>query len=383
MNKMWSLSCLLACTVFTSGASLPSAAEPDSADPGIKLQLNGQAVSFSCMPRLIDSTLMVPLRDLSEALGVQVEWDEATQSATATKADRSIRITAGTVQAERRNQPVQLDTAPRMEAGKLYVPVRFFSESFDFNVFWDGPARSVSIADASTALPAVGSAERLQQLLEESAAQGYDTTGIAALPAAVEDSSAIVKRSPAAALKEDASASAASSAASAAPESKPSFSGTNIQVKGVDEADIIKTDGSLIYQVNRNRVLITAAYPADQMKVLQTLSFEDKNFRAQELYVDEHRLIVIGSTSYPLEDNKPVPDGEELSVPAVQAADGTSASAMKIRLIPSRPQRTTTKAIIYEPESSSGAFSKTREAELEGCLCLLPQSGRLPVFRHQ
>lgn len=361
MKKMWSLSCLLACTVFTSGTSLSSAAEPVSSEPGIKLQLNGQAIAFSSMPRLIDNTLMVPLRDLSEALGVQVEWDEAAKSASAKKADRSIRITAGTVQAERQNQQVQLDTAPRMEAGKLYVPARFFSESFDFNVFWDGPNRSVSIADASTALPVVGSVEHLQRLLEESAARGYDTS-IAALPAAVEDSTAIVKRSPAAALKENASASASASTAS---ETKPAFSGTNIQVEGVDEADIIKTDGSLIYQVSRNRVLITAAYPADRMKVLQTLSFDDKNFRARELYVDEQRLIVIGSTTYPVED-KPDPAGEELSVPAVQAGDGTATSAMKIRLIPSRPQRTATKAVIYQPDGSSGTFSKTREVELEG-----------------
>ena len=41
----------------------------------------------------------------------------------------------------------------------------------------------------------------------------------------------------------------------------PSYSTTNIQVAGVDEADIIKTDGHYIYTISGRNVSILMAYP--------------------------------------------------------------------------------------------------------------------------
>ena len=41
------------------------------------------------------------------------------------------------------------------------------------------------------------------------------------------------------------------------------YSATNIQVAGVDEADIVKNDGKYIYTANQNKVVIVMAYPAD------------------------------------------------------------------------------------------------------------------------
>ena len=68
-------------------------------------------------------------------------------------------------------------------------------------------------------------------------------------------------------------------------------------MEGVDEADIVKTDGTYIYQVNRERLIIARAYPAEDMKVVSTLDYGNKGFSPQEIYVDEKHLIVIGQTS--------------------------------------------------------------------------------------
>jgi len=38
------------------------------------------------------------------------------------------------------------------------------------------------------------------------------------------------------------------------------YSTTNVQVEGVDEADVVKTDGKYIYQINNNRVVVIKAY---------------------------------------------------------------------------------------------------------------------------
>ena len=89
-----------------------------------------------------------------------------------------------------------------------------------------------------------------------------------------------------------------------------SFSSTNVQVEGVDEADSVKTDGKYIYQVVNNKIVITLAYPAKEMKIVNTIGFEDKNFYPFEIYADSNYLTVIGSfdreTQYNIQQNSKV-----------------------------------------------------------------------------
>ncbi|MEK7173384.1 MAG: beta-propeller domain-containing protein, partial [Patescibacteria group bacterium] len=40
------------------------------------------------------------------------------------------------------------------------------------------------------------------------------------------------------------------------------YSGTNIQVEGVDEADFVKNDGKYIYTLTQNKLVIVDAFPA-------------------------------------------------------------------------------------------------------------------------
>ncbi len=84
----------------------------------------------------------------------------------------------------------------------------------------------------------------------------------------------------------------------AADEDSKDYSTTNNQVEGVDEADIVQTDGEYIYQVNKNRVIVARAYPADKMTVVAVVRFsDDSSFIPSELLLGEHKLIVIGSTA--------------------------------------------------------------------------------------
>lgn len=74
-----------------------------------------------------------------------------------------------------------------------------------------------------------------------------------------------------------------------------SFTPANARTPGVDEADIVITDGDYIYQLTGDRLLIIHAQPADALSVSGTITFADANFYPQELYVDGDRLAVIGS----------------------------------------------------------------------------------------
>jgi inhibitor of cysteine peptidase len=50
------------------------------------------------------------------------------------------------------------------------------------------------------------------------------------------------------------------------------YSKTNIQVEGVDEADIVKSDGEYIYVVSGGNITIVKAYPPEEAKVLSKIS---------------------------------------------------------------------------------------------------------------
>jgi uncharacterized secreted protein with C-terminal beta-propeller domain len=79
-----------------------------------------------------------------------------------------------------------------------------------------------------------------------------------------------------------------------------SYSDTNIQVAGVDEADIIKTDGKYIYVMANNSLYLAEAYPAESARILAHVAIP--GFNPQELYIGEDRLMVFGTTYYSFDE---------------------------------------------------------------------------------
>ncbi len=71
------------------------------------------------------------------------------------------------------------------------------------------------------------------------------------------------------------------------------YSRTNTQVTGIDEDDIVKTDGTYIYMPLNNEIIISKVYPADDMKLVKKLSYD--NFYPYSVYVDDNYLVVIGT----------------------------------------------------------------------------------------
>jgi len=74
------------------------------------------------------------------------------------------------------------------------------------------------------------------------------------------------------------------------------YSETNVQVKGVDEADIIKTDGEYIYMINSGKFVVLKGYPVGEAEVLSEVEFFDEQFSPYEIFVEGDRVLVFGST---------------------------------------------------------------------------------------
>ncbi|MHC0039565.1 beta-propeller domain-containing protein [Pseudoneobacillus sp. C159] len=87
------------------------------------------------------------------------------------------------------------------------------------------------------------------------------------------------------------------SAAEPSSSSKSSdFSETNNQVQGIDESDIIKTNGEYVFHAIDGKVKIIKAFPTNQMEVLEPLTFPS-HFYPSQLFLHEDQLVVLGSKS--------------------------------------------------------------------------------------
>jgi Secreted protein containing C-terminal beta-propeller domain distantly related to WD-40 repeats len=87
---------------------------------------------------------------------------------------------------------------------------------------------------------------------------------------------------------------AAVNSASTSKEGSADYSTTNVQVAGVDEADLVKTDGTYIYLVSGNRIVIARAYPAGDAAVISSISSDKTTPR--ELFIDGDRMLVFGTS---------------------------------------------------------------------------------------
>lgn len=67
------------------------------------------------------------------------------------------------------------------------------------------------------------------------------------------------------------------------------FSETNVQVEGIDEGDIVKTDGKYIYSTNHYEIFIT---DTAAMKLVSTITFEEEVY-PQEIFLQNDKLVAI------------------------------------------------------------------------------------------
>jgi uncharacterized secreted protein with C-terminal beta-propeller domain len=107
------------------------------------------------------------------------------------------------------------------------------------------------------------------------------------------------------------------------------FSTTNVQVAGVDEGDIVKTDGNYIYYLRDQELIIAQAWPASSLGIVSTTPLDGTPIVE---YLNGSRLTVISEVNnygYGNEANPPVdpvirtPDGFPLIYPTWQKTEVT------------------------------------------------------------
>ncbi|MBL0389185.1 copper amine oxidase [Tumebacillus sp. ITR2] len=134
--------------LFASLAITPAAhATPMAAmaEPRIMIQLDGVMLPAPVDPIQYNARTMVPFRTIGAALGLSIEWDEATQTVIATGPGKEVRLQVGNKTATVEKKSVALDAEPILVQDRVLIPVRFLSEQFGAKVGWDEATNTVLI----------------------------------------------------------------------------------------------------------------------------------------------------------------------------------------------------------------------------------------------
>lgn len=86
-------------------------------------------------------------------------------------------------------------------------------------------------------------------------------------------------------------------------EENDNYSKTNNQVEGVDEADIVKTDGEYIYYVAEGKIVIINATEATNLQIISEIEYEEE-IQPKEIFINKNKLIIIGQKCSQEEQDK-------------------------------------------------------------------------------
>ncbi|WP_018922042.1 N-acetylmuramoyl-L-alanine amidase [Salsuginibacillus kocurii] len=96
--------------------------------------------------------ILVPFRAISEALGIDVTWNQSARQVTAQDGGTTAVFTIDQPYVEQNGVEESLDTAPTIHNNRTLIPLRYFSETFGAEVNWDHN-NQVATVDRQTQQP--------------------------------------------------------------------------------------------------------------------------------------------------------------------------------------------------------------------------------------
>lgn len=173
--------------------------------------------------------------------------------------------------------------AQKKDAGSLYTVAKNYGEVYD--AIWSGSGQEKEADGIAVAEGENSSSGDVTTYIMGDTADTADTAG--AVVDGVEDigSTQMIKGAGAQSGKETADVSSDTA--------EQQYSGTNLQTQGVDESDFVKTDGSYIYTVSHNEILITDIRKKALKQTGKIQISETSSDRVLEMYVDGDILSVI------------------------------------------------------------------------------------------
>lgn len=138
--KKW-ICALAAISMLTLGSTAYAA---DS----VKIMVEDKPIKTDAAPILNKGRVLVPIRVVSEALGASVAWDQNTKTATISKWSEKVKLTVGENKAMvygkmNDSEALSLDVSIQNINNRVFVPLRFLSQFYGYNVEWKNNTVSI------------------------------------------------------------------------------------------------------------------------------------------------------------------------------------------------------------------------------------------------
>ena len=119
-------------------------------------QLNGISKTADVPPQIVNGRTFVPIRLVSESFGADVNWNASSKTVTIKSDTTTIVLKVGSTKATVNGKTVTLDAAPYILGGRTMVPIRFISESLGLSVYYEPQKKIIYVsAKPSYTVPGV------------------------------------------------------------------------------------------------------------------------------------------------------------------------------------------------------------------------------------
>lgn len=119
---------------------------PKANKNAITILVNGKEVKTDSPAFIKDGRTMVPVRFISEALGLKVGWDQKTRTVTVGEGANSMKLVIGSKAIVRANgKKTAIDVPAMIKGGRTMVPIRAIGELSGAKVDWNAANREVII----------------------------------------------------------------------------------------------------------------------------------------------------------------------------------------------------------------------------------------------
>src|SRR5690606_22692075 len=130
----------------SAGFGLHTAAAAQDSD--IRIFLDRRPLISDVAPYLVPkhNVTLVPLRLIGEGIGASVHWDSAAKTVTVAQKGCTIVMTIGEKTALVNGNPAELLYPPQLVKSRTMVPIRFVSEQLGLGVEWRQSSRTILIS---------------------------------------------------------------------------------------------------------------------------------------------------------------------------------------------------------------------------------------------
>lgn len=111
-------------------------------------RVNDRDVEMDVAPYAIDGRAFLPVRYAAQALGIpdeNITWDGKTGMVTLVKGDRKITMKVGSRVMLVNTRVVEMDVAPQVKDGRVFLPVRYLGEALGAEFNWNYIRREVTV----------------------------------------------------------------------------------------------------------------------------------------------------------------------------------------------------------------------------------------------